>query len=82
MAAFFDMSRAPRPAGDDMPDRKPAIISVAGRMHNVTCHYLQDPCSNYVQAAVEATMNVHKVCSDMLHPLWLCLEYELCMRCS
>eukprot|EP00873_Tetraselmis_striata_P001670 jgi/Tetstr1/421934/TSEL_012833.t1 len=60
MAAFFDMSRAPRPAGDDMPDRKPAIISVAGRMHNVTCHYLQDPCSNYVQAAVEATMNVHK----------------------
>jgi len=38
---------------------KPAVISVEGRLHDVEVHYLREPTSDYVRAAVEAAVAVH-----------------------
>jgi len=62
LVEFFDTSRSGPLAGHSAggPSRKPAVISVAGRMHSVQCHYLQEPTSDYVRAAAEAVIQLHK----------------------
>ena len=36
-----------------------AVLSVEGRLHDVQVHYLQEPCSDYVRAAVETVLKIH-----------------------
>ena len=43
-----------------VPSREPGIISVEGRAHGVAIHYLSKPAPEYVQAAVAATLDVHR----------------------
>ncbi|KAG7669128.1 hypothetical protein Ndes2437B_g05251 [Nannochloris sp. 'desiccata'] len=38
---------------------KPALLSVEGRPHSVQVHYLAEPTSDYVRAAVEAVVKIH-----------------------
>ncbi|KAL6770172.1 hypothetical protein ACKKBG_A33890 [Auxenochlorella protothecoides x Auxenochlorella symbiontica] len=70
MAAFFRAPTAaskPRghplqhsEAGADQFSGNPALLSVEGRAHHVQVHYLDEPCSDYLAAAVEAALQVHR----------------------
>eukprot|EP00850_Spirogloea_muscicola_P012582 SM000082S22824 [mRNA] locus=s82:101301:107797:- [translate_table: standard] len=62
MADFFDTSKERARISNvaDTPSRMPAIISVEGRMHQVQVQYLQEPCSDYLETAVETTLSIHK----------------------
>eukprot|EP00850_Spirogloea_muscicola_P014569 SM000105S13914 [mRNA] locus=s105:356138:362673:- [translate_table: standard] len=62
MADFFDTSKERARISNvaDTPSRKPAILSVEGRMHQVQVQYLQEPCSDYLETEVETTLSVHK----------------------
>ena len=44
----------------DEPSREPGVISVEGRAHSVLIHYLEQPTPDYVQAAVEAALEIHR----------------------
>lgn len=39
---------------------QPAVLSVEGRLHDVQVHYLRESASDYVRAAVETAIKVHK----------------------
>ncbi|EXB88539.1 hypothetical protein L484_008858 [Morus notabilis] len=41
------------------PRMDPAILSVEGRGFNVHIHYVEEPVSNYVQAAVSTVLSIH-----------------------
>lgn len=67
MARFFDTSNVRRPRAHAegvqqgaAPSRSPALLSVEGRTHNVQVHYLEAPASDYIQAAVETAVNIHR----------------------
>lgn len=68
LAQFFDESGEPprtplagaATAGEPVPDPRPAIISVEGRVHPVRLHYLEKPCGDFVRAAVEAVLEIHR----------------------
>ncbi|GAV78777.1 Helicase_C domain-containing protein/HA2 domain-containing protein/OB_NTP_bind domain-containing protein [Cephalotus follicularis] len=61
MAAFFQPSkRRRRLEGDELgPKMDPAILSVEGRGFNVQIHYVEDPVSDYVRAAVSTVMLIN-----------------------
>jgi ATP-dependent RNA helicase DDX35 len=67
VADFFDTSasnsRKPsvvnQQEGQPLVSVKPALLSVEGRPHSVQVHYLAEPTSDYVRAAVEAAVNIH-----------------------
>ena len=44
---------------DSFRRRQPALLSVEGRPHSVQMHYLEEPTSDYVRAAVEAAVSIH-----------------------
>lgn len=59
-----------------------AILSLEGRMHPVEIAYLEKPCSDYVQAAVDAVWNIHLTQSqgDILVFLTGREEIDVCMQ--
>ncbi|PIA30573.1 hypothetical protein AQUCO_05500107v1 [Aquilegia coerulea] len=61
MSSFFDTSgRMHKKAGDEIePKKEPAILSVEGRGFNVQIHYLEEPASDYLQAAVSTVLLIH-----------------------
>ena len=42
------------------PPTEAALLSVEGRIHPVQIHYRKEPCSDYIQAAVEAVLSIHE----------------------
>ncbi|XP_037404839.1 probable pre-mRNA-splicing factor ATP-dependent RNA helicase DEAH9 [Triticum dicoccoides] len=62
MSAFFSNRRKNsllKPA-DDLPNPEPAILSVEGRGYTVETHYLEEPVSDYLQAAVNTVLIIHE----------------------
>ncbi|KAL4204665.1 hypothetical protein AMTRI_Chr01g111020 [Amborella trichopoda] len=60
IAAFFNQSKKKLPASRDFgPSREPAILSVEGRGYDVQIHFLEEPVSNYLQAAVSTVLDIH-----------------------
>ncbi|KAG5561806.1 hypothetical protein RHGRI_004748 [Rhododendron griersonianum] len=61
MAAFFHTSKKRRGLkGEDcVPKTEPAILSVEGRGFNVQIFYIEEPVSDYIQAAVSTVMSIH-----------------------
>ncbi|KAH7856408.1 hypothetical protein Vadar_000979 [Vaccinium darrowii] len=61
MAAFFHTSKKRRGLGgeDCVPKTEPAILSVEGRGFNVQIFYVEEPVSDYIQAAVSTVMSIH-----------------------
>ncbi|XP_048132236.1 probable pre-mRNA-splicing factor ATP-dependent RNA helicase DEAH9 isoform X1 [Rhodamnia argentea] len=61
MSAFFQTSRRRRGLQDAEPAlaMEPAILSVEGRGFNVQIHYVEDPVSDYIQAAVSTVLLIH-----------------------
>ncbi|CAO2842930.1 unnamed protein product [Amaranthus hypochondriacus] len=61
IASFFRGSKKHRGTEDKMvPNTEPAIISVEGRGFNVEINYVQEPVSDYIQAAVSTVIMIHK----------------------
>ncbi|KAL4435416.1 hypothetical protein ABPG77_006178 [Micractinium sp. CCAP 211/92] len=67
MARFFDTSsvrcsqaHAELPAEGALPSRSPALMSVEGRTHSVQVHYREAPASDYLTAAVETAVAIHR----------------------
>ncbi|XP_030552361.1 probable pre-mRNA-splicing factor ATP-dependent RNA helicase DEAH9 isoform X2 [Rhodamnia argentea] len=60
MSAFFQTRRR-RGLQDAEPAlaMEPAILSVEGRGFNVQIHYVEDPVSDYIQAAVSTVLLIH-----------------------
>ncbi|CAO3574497.1 unnamed protein product [Mortierella alpina] len=54
-AAFFSTSRD---RNDKLQDNA-SILSVQGRMYPVDLHYLQEPCDNYVEKAIQTVFDIH-----------------------
>ncbi|KAK9844106.1 hypothetical protein WJX81_004664 [Elliptochloris bilobata] len=61
VAAFFDTAtlRGKAAAAAGGLRRTPALLSVAGRCHDVQVHYLEQPAPDYVRAAVTAAADLH-----------------------
>lgn len=61
MSSFFNTSRRlHRKEADELkPSKEPAILSVEGRGFNVQIHYLEEPASDYLQAAVSTVLLIH-----------------------
>ncbi|EXB88532.1 putative ATP-dependent RNA helicase DHX35 [Morus notabilis] len=61
MSDFFNTSKKRRETegGVQGPRMDPAILSVEGRGFNVQIHYMEEPVSNYVQAAVSTVLSIH-----------------------
>ncbi|TVU22850.1 hypothetical protein EJB05_32570 [Eragrostis curvula] len=47
-------------SSDDMPDPEPAILSVEGKGYTVEIHYVEEPVSDYLQAAVNTVLLIHE----------------------
>ncbi|XP_048549300.1 probable pre-mRNA-splicing factor ATP-dependent RNA helicase DEAH9 isoform X1 [Triticum urartu] len=45
---------------DGLPNPEPAILSVEGRGYTVETHYLEEPVSDYLQAAVNTVLIIHE----------------------
>ncbi|RWR89645.1 putative pre-mRNA-splicing factor ATP-dependent RNA helicase DEAH9 isoform X2 [Cinnamomum micranthum f. kanehirae] len=62
MSAFFDTRKTRQGEADEhcVPRRQPAILSVEGRGFNVQIHYLEEPVSDYLQAAVSTVLLIHE----------------------
>uniref|UniRef100_A0A383W704 RNA helicase n=1 Tax=Tetradesmus obliquus TaxID=3088 RepID=A0A383W704_TETOB len=67
LVAFFDSSTvrgkaaaAAAAGGGGAPSRTPAVVSIPGRVYPVQVHYLLDNCSDYVQAAVQTVVDIHR----------------------
>lgn len=81
LALFFAQGRGrERPPG--APDPAPAILTVEGRCYPVQLHYLRAPCSNYLNAAVTAVLEIHRaeVPGDVLVFLSSQEEIESCIE--
>ncbi|KAM3348058.1 hypothetical protein ACQJBY_021769 [Aegilops geniculata] len=62
MSTFFSNMRKNsllKPA-DGLPNPEPAILSVEGRGYTVETHYLEEPVSDYLQAAVNTVLIIHE----------------------
>ncbi|XP_010277715.1 PREDICTED: probable pre-mRNA-splicing factor ATP-dependent RNA helicase DEAH9 isoform X2 [Nelumbo nucifera] len=61
MSSFFQTSKKRKgQTGEDLePRTDPAILSVEGRGFNVQIHYLEEPVSDYLQAAVSTVLSIH-----------------------
>ncbi|XP_077227318.1 RNA helicase family protein [Tasmannia lanceolata] len=61
LSSFFHTSRKRHgEAGDACePKMLPAILSVEGRGYDVRIHYLEEPTSDYLQAAVSTVIAIH-----------------------
>eukprot|EP00913_Durusdinium_trenchii_P030895 g28936.t2 len=43
-----------------VPERDCCLLEVEGRLHDVQVHYLDEPTGDYVEAAVNLVMNIHR----------------------
>ncbi|GMY37606.1 probable pre-mRNA-splicing factor ATP-dependent RNA helicase DEAH9, partial [Fagus crenata] len=61
MSAFFQTSKRRRGLESEElgPRMEPAILSVEGRGFNVQVHFVEEPISDYVQAAVSTVLSIH-----------------------
>lgn len=61
VASFFNTShrRQGRDDAEHQPRKDPAILSVEGRGFNVQIFYVEEPVSDYIQAAVSAVNSIH-----------------------
>ncbi|KAK9089038.1 hypothetical protein Scep_028120 [Stephania cephalantha] len=61
MSAFFNLSkrRHGKQCEEVGPKLEPTILSVEGRGYNIQIHYLEEPASDYLQAAVSTVLSVH-----------------------
>ncbi|KAF8663339.1 hypothetical protein HU200_055954 [Digitaria exilis] len=62
MSTFFNIRRKNSSLGssDDLPNPEPAIISVEGKGYTVEIHYVEEPVSDYLQAAVNTVLLIHE----------------------
>ncbi|XXG66746.1 hypothetical protein AAC387_Pa06g0259 [Persea americana] len=62
MSAFFDTRKTRQGEADEhcVPRRQPTILSVEGRGFNVQIQYLEEPVSDYLQAAVSTVLLIHE----------------------
>ncbi|KAF9103931.1 hypothetical protein BGX27_010310 [Mortierella sp. AM989] len=54
-AAFFSTNNTPADKSRD----NTAILSVQGRMYPVDIHYLREPCSDYIESAIQTVFDIH-----------------------
>ncbi|XP_051124983.1 probable pre-mRNA-splicing factor ATP-dependent RNA helicase DEAH9 [Andrographis paniculata] len=62
MASFFNISHRRHQGAEEAdhgPKKDPAILSVEGRGYNVEIFYVEEPISDYVQAAVSTVISIH-----------------------
>ncbi|XP_010915577.1 probable pre-mRNA-splicing factor ATP-dependent RNA helicase DEAH9 [Elaeis guineensis] len=61
MATFFHIRRRNigQATEDPAPSELPATLSVEGKGYNVEIHYVEEPVSDYLQAAVDTVMSIH-----------------------
>ncbi|KAK3159755.1 hypothetical protein QOZ80_1BG0050680 [Eleusine coracana subsp. coracana] len=62
MSTFFNIRRKNSLLGssDDMPNPEPAILSVEGKGYTVEVHYIEEPVSDYLLAAVNTVLLIHE----------------------
>eukprot|EP00879_Flechtneria_rotunda_P019658 GHRR01020655.1.p1 GENE.GHRR01020655.1~~GHRR01020655.1.p1 ORF type:complete len:477 (+),score=160.70 GHRR01020655.1:145-1431(+) len=63
LVAFFDSSSVRgkvAAAGVQHVSHTPAVISITSRVYPVQVHYLLQPCSDYVQAATQTVVDIHR----------------------
>ncbi|WVZ72770.1 hypothetical protein U9M48_021179 [Paspalum notatum var. saurae] len=62
MSTFFNIRRKNSSLGssDDLPSPEPAILSVEGKGYTVEIHYVEEPVSDYLQAAVNTVLLIHE----------------------
>nr|ACY66873.1 P10Sh95F04 [Saccharum hybrid cultivar R570] len=62
MSSFFNTRRKNSLLGssDDLPSPEPAILSVEGKGYTVEIHYVEEPVSDYLQAAVNTVLLIHE----------------------
>uniref|UniRef100_A0ACD5VN89 Uncharacterized protein n=1 Tax=Avena sativa TaxID=4498 RepID=A0ACD5VN89_AVESA len=61
MSTFFSPRRKNSllESSDGLPNPEPAILSVEGRGYTVETHYVEEPISDYLQAAVNTVLIIH-----------------------
>uniref|UniRef100_A0ACD5VG69 Uncharacterized protein n=1 Tax=Avena sativa TaxID=4498 RepID=A0ACD5VG69_AVESA len=61
MSTFFSPRRKNSllEPSDGLPNPEPAILSVEGRGYTVETHYVEEPVSDYLQAAVNTVLIIH-----------------------
>lgn len=62
MSTFFNIRRknALLESADHLPNPEPAILSVEGKGYTVEIHYVEEPVSDYLQAAVNTVLLIHE----------------------
>ncbi|OAY76389.1 putative ATP-dependent RNA helicase DHX35 [Ananas comosus] len=62
MSNFFNIRRKSlaQDAEDCAPNKQPAILSVEGKGYAVEIHYVEEPVSDYLQAAVDTVLLIHE----------------------
>ncbi|KAL6838814.1 hypothetical protein ACP4OV_031528 [Aristida adscensionis] len=62
MSTFFNIRRKNALLGssDNLPNPEPAILSVEGKGYTVEIHYVEEPVSDYLQAAVNTVLLIHE----------------------
>lgn len=62
MSTFFSIRRKNSllESADGVPNPEPAILSVEGRGYTVETHYVEEPVSDYLQAAVNTVLIIHE----------------------
>ncbi|KAJ1282049.1 hypothetical protein BS78_03G020300 [Paspalum vaginatum] len=62
MSTFFNIRRKNSSLGssDHLPSPEPAILSVEGKGYTVEIHYVEEPVSDYLQAAVNTVLLIHE----------------------
>lgn len=61
MSTFFHIRKrnVGQTAEDPTPSEVPAILSVEGKGYTVEIHYVEEPVSDYLQAAVDTVLSIH-----------------------
>ncbi|XP_052162068.1 probable pre-mRNA-splicing factor ATP-dependent RNA helicase DEAH9 [Oryza glaberrima] len=62
MSTFFNIRRknSMLESADHLPNPEPAILSVEGKGYTVEIHYVEEPVSDYLQAAVNTVLIIHE----------------------
>ncbi|CAD6240397.1 unnamed protein product [Miscanthus lutarioriparius] len=62
MSSFFNIrwKNSLLGSSDDLPSPEPAILSVEGKGYTVEIHYVEEPVSDYLQAAVNTVLLIHE----------------------
>uniref|UniRef100_A0A0E0BYX8 RNA helicase n=1 Tax=Oryza meridionalis TaxID=40149 RepID=A0A0E0BYX8_9ORYZ len=62
MSTFFNIRRknSMLESADRLPNPEPAILSVEGKGYTVEIHYVEEPVSDYLQAAVNTVLIIHE----------------------